>query len=51
VVALCENRVVDKSTITKSELIKRESDFYTPDEFNKILHKFLRKLNEPAAVA
>lgn len=22
----------------------------TPDEFNKILHKFLRKLNEPAAV-
>jgi pimeloyl-ACP methyl ester carboxylesterase len=22
-----------------------------PDEFNKILHKFLRKLNEPAAVA
>ena len=23
----------------------------TPEEFNKILHKFLRKLNEPAAVA
>jgi hypothetical protein len=22
-----------------------------PDEFNRILHKFLTKLNEPAAVA
>jgi F420-0:gamma-glutamyl ligase len=34
VAALCESRVVDKSTITKSELIKRESEFYTPDGFN-----------------
>lgn len=34
VAALCENRVVDKTTITKSELIKQESDFYTPDGFN-----------------
>lgn len=35
VVALCEERVVPRSTITKEELIKRESEFYTPDGFNK----------------
>jgi dihydrofolate synthase / folylpolyglutamate synthase len=35
VVALCEGRVVPKSTVTKEDLIKRESEFYTPDSFNK----------------
>ncbi len=34
VVALCQNRIVDKAFMTKSELIKREADFYTPDDFN-----------------
>lgn len=35
VVALCQNRVVDKSTTTKSELIKQEADFYTSESFNR----------------
>jgi dihydrofolate synthase / folylpolyglutamate synthase len=35
VVALCEGRVVPKTAITKEALIKRESEFYTPDGFNK----------------
>jgi len=34
IVALCQNNVVDKATITKSDLIKQEADFYTPDSFN-----------------
>lgn len=34
IVALCQDRVVDKTTITKGDLIKREADFYTPDDFN-----------------
>ena len=34
IVALCQNRVVDKATISKGDLIKREADFYTPDDFN-----------------
>ncbi|MDN5274912.1 MAG: putative F420-0--gamma-glutamyl ligase [Candidatus Saccharibacteria bacterium] len=40
IIALCQNRVVDKNTITKSELIKQEADFYTPDGFNKYGHNF-----------
>lgn len=35
IVALCQNRVVDKTTVTKRDLIKQEADFYTPDDFNK----------------
>jgi F420-0:gamma-glutamyl ligase len=35
VVALCQNRVVSKDDITKSELIKQEANYYTPDGFNK----------------
>lgn len=35
IVALCQNRVVDKDSATKSELIKREAELYTPDGFNK----------------
>ena len=34
IVAVCQNRIVDKTTITKSDLIKQEADFYTPDGFN-----------------
>lgn len=34
IVALCQNRVVDKSTITKAELVRQESDYYLPDSFN-----------------
>lgn len=35
VVALCQNRIVDKTSTTKSDLIKQEADFYTPDDFNR----------------
>jgi F420-0:gamma-glutamyl ligase len=35
IVALCQNRIVDKRGITKTELIKQQADFYTPDGFNK----------------
>jgi F420-0:gamma-glutamyl ligase len=35
IVALCQNRVVDKNYISKSELIKQQADYYTPDGFNK----------------
>lgn len=35
IVALCQNRVVDKTTMTKSDLIKREAGFYTPESFNR----------------
>jgi len=35
VVALCQNRVVDASTVTKDDLIKREAHFYTPESFNR----------------
>ena len=35
VVALCQNRVVNKTSITKSDLIKQEADLYTPDGFNR----------------
>jgi F420-0:gamma-glutamyl ligase len=46
-IALCQNRVVDTSTITKADLIKREAEFYTSEDFNKygfnftILHNTL----------
>jgi len=40
IVALCQNRVVDRSTTTKSELVKREADFYTPDSFDRYGLKF-----------
>jgi F420-0:gamma-glutamyl ligase len=40
IIALCQNRVVDKATITKTDLIKQEADFYTPDGFNKYGHNF-----------
>src|SRR4051812_46822152 len=40
VIALCQNRVVSKHTITKTELIKQEADYYTPDGFNKYGHNF-----------
>lgn len=35
VVALCQNRIVDKKSISKGELIKQQADYYTPDGFNK----------------
>lgn len=35
VVALCQNRVVAKASVTKSDLIKQEADLYTPDGFNR----------------
>ncbi len=35
IVALCQNRVVDKTSVTKNELIKQQADYYTPDGFNK----------------
>lgn len=35
VIALCQNRIVDKTTITKSDLIKREADLYTSEGFNR----------------
>ena len=34
IIALCENRIASSSITTKSELVKRESDYYTPEEFN-----------------
>jgi F420-0:gamma-glutamyl ligase len=40
IVALCQNRVVDKSAVKKEELIRRESDFYTPESFNKYGFRF-----------
>lgn len=45
VIALCQNRIVSKDKITKSELIKQESDYYTPDGFNKYGHNFTILLN------
>ena len=35
IIALCENRVVEKQGITKTDLIKKEADYYTPDGMNK----------------
>lgn len=35
VIALCQNRVVDKAGISKTDLIKQQADYYTPDGFNK----------------
>lgn len=51
VVALCQNRVVDTASISKEALIKRESDFYTPDGFNKYGFNFtiVRNTFIPAA--
>lgn len=40
IIALCQNRVVSKDTITKTQLIKQEADYYTPDGFNKYGHNF-----------
>lgn len=35
IIALCQNRVIAKDTITKEALIKQQADYYTPDGFNK----------------
>lgn len=35
IVALCENRIVPTASMTKSELVQQESDYYTPEEFNR----------------
>jgi len=35
IIALCQNRTIDKQSITKTELIKQQADYYTPDDFNK----------------
>jgi F420-0:gamma-glutamyl ligase len=34
IIALCQNNVVDKTTIAKNELAKREADLYVHDEYN-----------------
>lgn len=40
VVALCENRVVDISSTTRADLVKREADYYLPPEFSDYNYGF-----------
>ncbi|MDN5274774.1 MAG: putative folate metabolism gamma-glutamate ligase [Candidatus Saccharibacteria bacterium] len=40
IVALCQNRIIDRSTIAKSDLVEREADFYLPRDFSRYGFQF-----------